>query len=241
MQAAAKHERRQRPLSRRYGPITRFGELWLLTPPGVFVPRSDAGMLLEAAAGHVRGRVLDVCTGSGVLALSVQPKAGEVTAIDSSGLAVTVARANAALNRRPVEVLRGDLFTPVAGRLFDTIISNPPYLPVAGGRDPRPGTTRAWNGGYDGRAVIDRICRRAPFHLAHGGEVLLVQSSLTRVGPTLDLFERSGLRASVVASYTGRLGPLARAQLAHLQNIAVASDDHSSEQIVVISARRPDS
>ena len=83
MQATAKHERRQRPLSRRYGPITRFGELWLLTPPGVFVPRSDAGMLLEAAAGHVRGRVLDVCTGSGVLALSVQPKAGEVTAIDS--------------------------------------------------------------------------------------------------------------------------------------------------------------
>jgi release factor glutamine methyltransferase len=241
MPATAKHERRQTPLSRRYGPITRFGELWLLTPPGVFVPRSDAGMLLEAAAGHVRGRVLDLCTGSGVLALSVQPKAGEVTAIDSSGLAVTVARANAALNRRPVEVLRGDLFTPVAGRLFDTIISNPPYLPVAGGRDPRPGTTRAWNGGYDGRAVIDRICRRAPFHLAHGGEVLLVQSSLTRVGPTLDLFERSGLRASVVASYTGRLGPLARAQLAHLQNIAVASDDHSSEQIVVISARRPDS
>ena len=45
MQATAKHERRQRPLSRRYGPITRFGELWLLTPPGVFVPRSDAGML----------------------------------------------------------------------------------------------------------------------------------------------------------------------------------------------------
>jgi release factor glutamine methyltransferase len=240
MPATAKHERRQTPLSRRYGPITRFGELWLLTPPGVFVPRSDAGMLLEAAAGHVRGRVLDVCTGSGVLALSVQPEADEVTAIDSSGLAVTAARANAALNRRPVEVLRGDLFTPVAGRLFDTIISNPPYLPVAGGRDPSR-ATRAWNGGHDGRAVIDRICRRAPVHLAHGGEVLLVQSSLTRVGPTLDLFERSGLRASVVASYTGRLGPLARAQLAHLQNIAVASDDHSSEQIVVISARRPDS
>src|SRR5437764_42437 len=72
------------PAGRRFGPVTRFGDLWLLTPPSVFAPRSDAQMLLDAAAGRVRGRVLDLCTGSGVLALSVQPRAEEVTAVDAS-------------------------------------------------------------------------------------------------------------------------------------------------------------
>jgi release factor glutamine methyltransferase len=219
------------------GPVTRFGDLWLLTPPGVFVPRSDAGMLLEAARGRVRGRVLDVCTGSGVLALSVAPEARSVTAVDASRLAVTAARVNAALNRRRVDVLHGDLFAPVAGRRFDTIISNPPYLPIPEERGRRLGD-QAWRGGGDGRAVLDRICAQAAAHLEPGGEVLLVQSSLTRVGPTLELLEASGLKAAVVASHTGPLGALARSELTHLRSIGVATDDDMTEQVVVISGRQ---
>ncbi|HET6849377.1 MAG TPA: HemK2/MTQ2 family protein methyltransferase [Gaiellales bacterium] len=237
MRIAAQGQPGERPLSRRFGPVTRFGDLWLLTPPGVFVPRSDAGMLLEAIADRARGRVLDVCTGSGVLALSVQPSAREVTAVDASRLAAATARLNSSLNRRPVEVLHGDLFAPVAGRRFDVIISNPPYLPVEGGRDPQPGS-RAWNGGQDGRAVVDRICLGAAAHLAPGGEVLLVQSSLTRVGPTLELLDRSGLRSTVVTSHTGPLGDLARRQLEHLRVLGVARLDDETEQIVVISGRK---
>jgi release factor glutamine methyltransferase len=236
MRMAAGEQRGERPQSRRFGPLTRFADLWLLTPPGVFAPRSDAGMLLEAAAGRVRGRVLDICTGTGVLALSVAPVAEHVTAVDASRLAAATARLNAALNRRPVEVLHGDLFAPVPRRRFDTIISNPPYLPVAGGRDPQVGS-QAWNGGHDGRAVIDRICSTAAEHLAPGGEVLLVQSSLTRVGPTLRLLEQSGLRAEVIASHSGPLGALARKQLDHLLTLGVAATDDGLEQIVVISGR----
>jgi release factor glutamine methyltransferase len=236
MQAAVDQPARERPLSRRFGPLTRFGELWLLTPPGVFVPRSDAGMLLEAAQGRIGGRVLDLCTGSGVLALSVQPYAARVTAVDASALSAATARLNAALNRRQVEVLHGDLFAPVAGRRFDAIVSNPPYLPVADGHDPELGS-KAWNGGRDGRQVIDRICRQAAAHLTPGGEVLLVQSSLTRVGPTLDLLERSGLRTEVVASHSGPLGALARKQLEHLRSLGLAPGDDVTEQIVVISGR----
>jgi len=238
MQVAAEQHRDDRPRSRRFGPVTRFGDLWLVTPPGVFAPRSDAGMLLEAAAGRARGSVLDLCTGSGVLALALQPSSDRMTAVDAGALAVLTARVNSALNRRPVEVLRGDLFAAVAGRRFDTIVSNPPYLPVAGGRDARPGS-RAWNGGRDGREVIDRICRRAADHLAPGGELLLVQSSLTRVGPTLDLLERSGLRSEVVASHSGPLGALARRQLEHLRELGVAPAAAATEQIVVISGRAP--
>jgi release factor glutamine methyltransferase len=233
MQAAAPDPALPRPQSRTLGPVTRFGDLWLLTPPGVFTPRSDAGMLLEAARGRVQGAVLDVCTGSGVLALSVAPDASAVTAVDASRLAAATARANSMLNRRPIEVLLGDLFAPVAGRRFDTIISNPPYLPVPEERGRRVGD-QAWRGGHDGRAVLDRICAEAAAHLEPGGEVLLVQSSLARIGPTLELLEGSGLEASVLASHTGPLGDLARAELEHLQSLGVAVGDDATEQVVVI-------
>src|SRR3954468_17982802 len=95
--------------------LTTFRDLRLLTPRSVFAPRSDAGMLLDAAAGHVHGDVLDLCCGSGVIGLSVAPAAKHVTAVDASRVAVAATRLNALVNRRRVRALRGDLFGPVAG------------------------------------------------------------------------------------------------------------------------------
>src|SRR4051812_21040672 len=102
--------------------VTRFRDLQLLTPPGVFAPRSDALMLIDAASGRLHGDVLDVCAGSGVLGLPAARAARSVTAVDVSRLAVWTARETARLNRRRVETRRGDLFAPVAGRRFDIIL-----------------------------------------------------------------------------------------------------------------------
>jgi release factor glutamine methyltransferase len=200
------------------------------------VPRSDAAILLQVARRRVRGTLLDLCTGSGVLALSLAPDATAVAAVDSSRFAVAMARANAAFNRRPVEVRCGDLFAPLAGRRFDMIISNPPYLPVPEVQQRRLGD-QAWRGGEDGRAVIDRICDHAAKYLEPGGELLLVQSSLARVGPTLQRLEASGLTALVLASHTGPLGQLARAELQHLRTLGLATEGEVTEQIVVISGQ----
>jgi release factor glutamine methyltransferase len=208
--------------------ISHFRDLTLLTPPSVFAPRSDAGDLIDAALPCARGDVLDVCTGSGVVALSLAPQATSTVAIDQSRLAVAAARANARINRRPVKVLHGDLFEPVGDRRFDCIVANPPYLPTAGaGR--LPAGSSAWDGGRDGRAVVDRLCRGAPAHLRPGGRLLLVHSSLTNERRTVDLLTDVGLHAAVVAARTGPLGPLARACMPLRR----------SERIVVIEARRP--
>jgi release factor glutamine methyltransferase len=215
--------------------LTRYRDVRLLTPRGVFEPRSDAGMLLDAVREHVRGDVLDVCTGSGVIALSVARSSQSVTAVDLSRVAVAAVRLGALVNGAAVEVLHGDLFEPVAGRTFDVILANPPYVPTAAGAS-APGS-RAWDGGQDGRAVLDRLCREAPAHLRPGGDLFIVQSSLTGTDRTLTMLQLAGLSASVAAAHAGPLGPLARAQLGHLRAIG-ALDEEAVEEIVVVRARR---
>ena len=218
--------------------ITRFRDLWLVCPPGVFAPRSDAGMLIDAAGERIHGDVLDLCAGTGVLALSAAPYADRVTAVDTSRMAVTTAWLNACVNRRPVEVRRGDLFSAVAGRRFDVILSNPPYLPTPAGQ-PSPIGAAAWEGGPDGRRLVDRICHQAADHLRPGGELLLVHSSLCGIDESLAQLAGGGLKTEVVAVREGSLGPLARARLGHLTRLGALENGQSTERIVVISARRP--
>jgi release factor glutamine methyltransferase len=215
--------------------LTRYRDVRLLTPCGVFEPRSDAGMLLDAACEHIRGDVLDVCTGSGVIALSAAGRATSVTAIDASRLAVAAVRLGAFMNKVAVEVLQGDLFDRVAGRAFDVILANPPYVPTPAGTS-APGS-QAWDGGRDGRAVLDRLCREAPAHLRPGGDLFLVQSSLAGTEQTLGLLQRAGLTPSVAAVSRGPLGPLARSQLGHLRTIGAVHED-AVEEIVVVRATR---
>jgi release factor glutamine methyltransferase len=194
-------------------------------------------MLLDAARGHVRGSVLDLCTGSGVIALSVARAAERVTAVDSSLAAVLAVRLGALANGVAVDALRGDLFEPVAGRRFDLILTNPPYLPTAS--PPAARGARAWDGGSDGRAVLDRICREAPAHLRPGGDVFLVQSSLADIGRTIALLAAGGLEASVALSHRGPLGPLAHSQAAHLCAIGALADGDTAEEIAVVRGTRP--
>src|SRR5437016_3066151 len=105
----------------------------LLPLPGVFQPPSDAWLLADfLKRERLRGgaSVLDLCAGSGMLAIAAALEgASEVTAIDVSLRAVIAVRLNAWINRVRVEALTGDLFGPVHGRRFDVIVSNPPYLP----------------------------------------------------------------------------------------------------------------
>ena len=181
----------------------------LLTVPGVFRPRSDSRLLARIAAQRTApgARVVDPFTGSGILAVATAlAGAGSVTAIDISRRAVACARLNARLNGTRVRGLRGDMLAPVAGQAFDLIVANPPYLP--GAVDEPRGAARAWEGGADGRSLIDRLCREAPAHLAPGGELLIVHSSLCGTAATLAQLEAGGLEAVLLASLRGPLGPL---------------------------------
>ncbi|MDF2997340.1 MAG: prmB [Xanthobacteraceae bacterium] len=155
------------------------------------VPRSYLGELL---AGDLFGgegftlvedperveRVLDLCTGSGclaILAAMIFPNS-RVDAVDLSEDALALADENVAdhdlVDR--IELLQGDLFAPLKGRRYDLIVTNPPYvdaeameaLPAEYRHEP----TLAFAGGPDGLDIVRRILAAAPAHLNPGGGLI---------------------------------------------------------------------
>jgi release factor glutamine methyltransferase len=214
----------------------------LMRPPGIYRAASDTQVLVDAVVrgGYAVGRdVLDVGTGTGAVALAAgRAGAASVTAVDLSWRAVGAARLNARLHGVPLTVHRGDLFAPVAGRRFGLVVANPPYVPSAGTALPRHRIARSWDGGPDGRAVLDRICAGAADAVAEGGHVLLVHSALCGVTPTLDALAAAGFDAGVLARATVPFGPVLRARAAMLESRGLVAAGERLEELVVIGGAR---
>jgi release factor glutamine methyltransferase len=183
--------------------------------------------------------VLDLCTGSGVLAVAAALRgARSVTAIDLSRRAVLTARLNARLNGVRVRARRGDLFAPVAGERFDWIVSNPPYMPARDDELPTSGPARALDAGTDGRVLLDRICAEAAAHLNPGGAVMLVHNDLIGLEPTVAGLERTGLRVDVVERHHGPLGPVLTARAEMLEERGMLAPGVREEDVVVVRGAR---
>ena len=212
----------------------------ILAPPGVFRPISDTWMLADALRRELRpgATVLDVCTGTGAIAISAARAGARATAVDVSRRAVLAARLNARINGAEVRVLRGSLFEPVDGERFDFIVSNPPYVPSADGELPRRGLRRAWDAGTDGRVLLDRILSEACRHLRPGGSVLVVQSTIIGEGATLELLRHGRLAAEVIERRRGPLGPLMSGRRQHLEAHGLLRPGQDEEELLVIRGRR---
>ncbi len=214
----------------------------LVILPGVLRPPSDshmlAGQLRREALGQST-KVLDLCSGSGILAIvAARGGAGHVTAVDISARAVVNTWLNAKLNGVSVEIVRGDLFAAVEGRKFDVIVSNPPYLVSASEELPTRGSLQALDAGPTGRILIDRICTEVDAHLAPGGVLLLVHSSLCDDRRTVDLLEAGGYEVAIPLRHNGRLGKRMRARAPMLRARGLLGNGEV-EDIVVIRATRP--
>jgi release factor glutamine methyltransferase len=206
------------------------------TVPGVFRPISDSLMLAEAVRGWSGPgkRTLDVFTGSGVIAVAAGQAGAEAWAVDVSRRAVACARLNGALNGTRVRAVRGDMLAPVADRRFDLISANPPYVPGIEPDDAR-GSARAWEGGSDGRELLDRFLAEAPPLLAPGGRIAVVHSSICGIEETLSRLEAAGLEAEVTEESEGELGPLMRERAERLERRGLLEPGERSERVAVIA------
>lgn len=159
--------------------------------PGVIIPRSFIAELMATAAlgpeglglipePEAVGSVLDLCTGSGCLAImaALQFGAAEVDAVDLSPQALAVARRNLALHQLEdrISLYEGDLFGPLGQGRYDLIITNPPYVSAAEvaafPEEYRHEPEMAHLGGEDGLDLVRRILEKAGTHLNPGGGMI---------------------------------------------------------------------
>ncbi|MCL4189798.1 MAG: peptide chain release factor N(5)-glutamine methyltransferase [Rhodobacteraceae bacterium] len=190
----------RRPLAQITGRRLFWGRAFAVTPD-VLDPRPETETLVVAALEAPFGRLLDLGTGSGCLAVTLLAERPAATGVasDLSAAALAVARVNAAAHgvAGRLAVLAADWFEGVAGR-FDLILSNPPYIPAAGLAALAP-EVRLWepagalSPGPDGLEAFRAILAGAGAHLAPGGRILL-EVGAGQAGEVAALARAAGLR-----------------------------------------------
>lgn len=210
---------------------------------GVYLPQEDSRLLvdtLERTVGVTGRSVLDICTGSGVVAIAAaQLGAKRVAAWDLCPNAVRYTRANAAAANVAVDVRLGSWTRARLRGPYDVVLANPPYVPA----DPHApavvdGPALAWDAGPDGRLVVDPLCAAAPDLLAAGGTLLFVQSEMTGVEESLAALSGGGLVASVVARQRIPFGPVLTSRADWLERTGKVALGCREEELVVIRADR---
>lgn len=210
--------------------------------PGVYAPAEDSRLLAAALAAETLdgARVLDLCTGTGLLAVTAaRAGAAEVVAIDVSRRAALNARLNLWRHGGHGRVHRGDLFGAVPAGGYDVIVSNPPYVPAARDRLPTHGPARAWDGGRDGRAIVDRICAEGPPRLRPGGRLLMVHSGVNDAEQSLRALRAAGLDARVLIRREIAFGPVMRRRARLLRDAGLIDEGQRREELVVIRGQAP--
>ncbi len=206
---------------------TEFYSLGLQVGPEVLIPRPETETLVEVTVqlgGRMpAGPILELGTGSGAVAaaLAVNLPGRGIVATDISRPALRVACANVRRHdlTGQVQLLRGDLFAPVADRRFAAVVSNPPYV-RSGDLHLLPPEIRFWepvgalDGGEDGLDFLRRIVREAPRHLRRGG-FLILETGAGQAGRVRDLcrtaigddvrieYDLAGNERLVVSRYAG--------------------------------------
>jgi release factor glutamine methyltransferase len=172
--------------------------------PNVYEPAEDTFILLENLQVERRDRVLEIGTGTGIIAIKAAMNSRMVIATDINPYAIECATKNIITNKSfNIELRQGDLFEPVKGEKFDLILFNTPYLPTDDEEKIDDELNAAWDGGFDGRMLIDRFIEGLSHYFNQGGRVQMVQSSLSDVNMTLKKLEDLGFKVSVTARKKG--------------------------------------
>ena len=145
----------------------------------VLIPRPETELLVENAVKDIneKSRVLDLCTGSGAIAIAVKKKTNaNVVAIDISKDAIEKAKENARINKADITFIESDLFDSLEDNVFDVIISNPPYIKT-GDIDTLQKEVKdfepklALDGGEDGLIFYRRIAKDVKKYLSENGVI----------------------------------------------------------------------
>ena len=171
------------------------------THENVYIPAEDSYLLADNLEIENGQSVLEIGTGSGVVAMYASRLTDKITVTDINFDACQLAEKNFAENGiENIEVLFGNLFEPVKDRKFDVILFNTPYLPTDDGDVIEDTINYAFDGGLNGRKVIDLFLDEVGNHLNDGGIVQMIQSSLSGNEETLQKFDEMGFISEIAES-----------------------------------------
>lgn len=169
-------------------------EIRITTERDVYEPAADTELLVKSIRLREGERVLEIGTGTGIIAIHCAKHGCRVTATDVVAEALDLARENAHQNTVDMDLREGDMFDPVEGT-FDVIIFNPPYLPTAPEDLTHSPLDKALDGGPDGTDVTVQFLKQLNEYLAHEGRAYIVVSSLQEHGKIEDTMHRQHLVA----------------------------------------------
>lgn len=192
--------------------IKEFYSLEFIVNKDVLIPRPETELLVDMAIywGGQGGRILDLCTGSGAIAVVLKHSRPDldVYASDISDKALKVARKNALriLGKQKVNFIQGDLFAPFKNEKFNLIVSNPPYIDnMLKGKlqreiDYEPEI--ALFTGNQGKTIIEKIIEESADHLEENG-ILILEIGSDQQAFVQHKGESSGFKVSVLNDYAG--------------------------------------
>lgn len=180
----------------------------------VLIPRPETELLVEKLLGigksrtHSEMRLLDLCTGSGILAVTMANYWPEslIVAVDISAEALAVARINADRLQGKVDFRQGDLFEPVKGEKFDIIVSNPPYISQKEYEKCSPEVKKepilALLAGPDGLDFYRRMAQEAHEYLWSKGKIIM-EIGCCQALEVRTIFEEKGYKCTVYSDLAG--------------------------------------
>ena len=179
----------------------KMGKFEIETDELVYIPSDDTFLLAENLEIKEGMSVLEIGTGSGLVSMYASLLTDDVTATDINYNALELAEKNFKLNNiDTIKLEFGDMFEPVKDKKFDIILFNTPYLPTDSDDIIDDDLNYAFDGGLNGRKVIDRFINEVSNHLNDKGIVQMIQSSLSDNDRTLDMFDRNGFVAEIAES-----------------------------------------
>ncbi|ABL88709.1 methyltransferase small [Pyrobaculum islandicum DSM 4184] len=180
--------------------VYRFRDMALYIPRGVFNPVFAVSTALAISHIDARGRVADLGTGSGAIAIALakSPQVETVCAYDISPLALATARVNAEINRVAHKVaICPTRKALLAAAPYDVVTANPPYLPL----DPRDEKDKNWCAGRHLEAIRE-ITAQATHILKPGGTLYITASTLTDMKQAAKILAQHGLTPKIKACTT---------------------------------------
>lgn len=167
----------------------------------VYEPAEDSYLLAENLDISPGDSVLEIGTGSGIVAMYASKLTDKITVTDINFNAIELAEENFKINGiQNIEILLGNLFEVVENRKFDVILFNTPYLPTDKDDIFDDELNYAFDGGGDGRKIIDLFLNEVRNHLNTKGKVQMIQSSLSDIEKTLDKLDEIGFVSEIAAS-----------------------------------------